>query len=145
MEITTNTLGPIEIDEKRILDFVAPLPGVEQGGTRYALLDLNPQSQVKLLQSVGDANICFLVGDPAKLATDYVVDLNDEELSGLGLKAGGEAAVLVILTAFGDASGMTTANLKAPVVINRNTFAASQVILHRQDYSTKTPVAIKRD
>lgn len=145
MEINTSTLGPIEIDEKRILNFVAPLPGVEQGGTRYALLDLNPQSQVKLLQSIEDAHICFLVGDPAKLAPNYVVDVGDEELSGLGLKAGGEAAVLVILTAFGDSSGMTTANLKAPVVINRKTFAASQVILHKQEYSTKTPVAIKKD
>lgn len=145
MEINTGTLGPIEIDEKRILNFLAPLPGVPQGGTRYALLDMNPQSQVKLLQSVEDAHICFLVGDPAKLAPNYVVDLSDEELSSLGLTAGEEAAVLVILTAFGEATGLTTANLKAPVVINRKTFTANQVILHSQDYSTKTPVAAKKD
>lgn len=143
MEINTSTLGPIEIDESRIISLVSPLPGIEQGGTKYALLDLNPQSQFKLLQSVGDAHVCFLVGDPAKLMPGYTVSVTDGELNALGLTKGDEAAVLVILTASGD-TGATTANMKAPIVINRKTFAASQIILQSPDYSTKTPVTLKK-
>jgi len=144
MEINTNTLGPIEIDESRIITFVKPLSGVEMGGSRYALLDLNPQSPVKLLQSVEDAHICFLVGDPAILAPGYVVDTAPGDLTNLALAEESEAAVLVLLTVLGDANGMTTANLKAPIIVNRFTLKAEQLILNGDKYPLRKPVVLQK-
>lgn len=144
MEIVTNTLGPIEIDESRIINFTRPMAGVEAGGTKYALLDLNPTSPVKLLQSVEAPHICFLAGDPGVLVPDYVVNPTPADLAELSIEDENDAAVLVLLTVLGDASGNTTANLKAPIVVNRKTFKASQVLLGGAEYSVRAPVAIAR-
>lgn len=144
MEINTRTLGPIEIDEKLIINFVKPIGGVENGGSRYALLDMNPDSPVKLLQSVDDAHICFLVGDPAALVNDYVITPPAEELKDLSLEDEADAAVLVILTIMGDAAGMTTANLKAPIVVNRKSMKARQVVLGGTEFSMRYPLVLKK-
>lgn len=144
MEINTNTLGPVEIDESRIITFLAPLPGMDTGGLRYALLDLNPQSPVKLLQSVETPHVCLLVGDPAALVTDYVVELPKNVYEDLGLDGKESTAILIVLTVLGDEKGSTTANLKAPIVINRKTFKAAQVVLSGSSYSMREPVALKK-
>ena len=144
MEISTNTLGPVEIDESRIINFTKPMPGMDTGGSRYALLDLNPESPVKLLQSVLDPNICLIVGDPGALVPNYVVDLPKDVSLELELNGLGSAAVLVVLTILGDEAGNTTANLKAPIVVNRKTFKAAQVILSGTNYSMREPIALKR-
>lgn len=145
MEINTNTLGPVEIDESRIITFLSPLPGMDSGGLRYALLDLNPQSPVKLLQSVESPHTCLLVGDPAALVSNYVVDLPKETSDQLELNGMNSAAVLIVLTVLGDEKGSTTANLKAPIVVNRKTFKAAQVVISGSSYSMREPVALKKD
>lgn len=146
MEINTGTLGPIEIDENRIISLTKPLEGVDMGGVRYALLDLNPTSPVKLLQSVENPHICFLVGDPGKLLDNYVVALSLEELNAmdLGLDSLEEAAVLVVLTVLGGENGATTANLKAPIIVNRKSLRACQAILTDPAYPIRHPVVFAK-
>jgi flagellar assembly factor FliW len=145
VEIDTSTLGPIEIDETRIINFVEPMPGLESAGVQYALIDINPDSPVKLLQSLGDAHVCFLVADPNQLAPGYVVEASDEDVAGLELKSEDDSSVLVILTVLDGENGSTTANLKAPIVINRATFKARQVVLRNSTFSMKTPVAATKE
>jgi flagellar assembly factor FliW len=138
VEINTRALGPIEIDESRVIQFVETLYGMEAGGDRYAMIDVNPESPVKLLQSVGNKHICFLVGDPNMFLPEYTVEVAPEQVEGLGLADESDAAVLVILTITGGVG--VTANFKGPIVVNRKTFKARQVIAKKGDYSTKTPV-----
>ena len=144
MDIDTTTLGPVEIDENRIIAFIAPMPGMEAGGTKFALLDFNPANPVKLLQSVEVPSVCFLVGDPGVLVPDYKVELAAETAKDLGIGDLSDAAVMIVLTVLGDEEGNTTANLKAPIVVNRRNFKAAQVILPGQTYPLRRPVGVKK-
>lgn len=137
MRIETRTLGPIEIDDDRILKFVAPMLGME-GVIRCALLDLNPESPVKLLQVTDDPDRCFLVADPGLLFPDYRVSVTQELASELGLEDPAEAAVLVILNL--KAPSRLTANLLGPIVVNAQTFLAKQIVLQGSGYQVDEPV-----
>ena len=88
---------------------------------------------------------CFLVADPNQLSPGYVVEATDEDVAGLDLESEDDSSVLVILTVLDGENGATTANLKAPIVINRATCKARQLVLRDSSYSMKTPVAATKE
>lgn len=143
MEINTNTLGPIEIDENRVVEMVEPIPGVESFGNRYALIDMNPESPAKLLQSVDDPHICFLVGDPSVVVEGYTVNIENDKLADLEITSEDDVAVLVIMNALVGGQSVT-ANLKAPIIINRANFKGKQVVLADSGYSTRELLSVSR-
>lgn len=141
MKIETRALGTIEIDDERILNFVSPVLGVE-GASRYALLDLDPSSPVKILQGAGDPDRCFLVADPALLFPEYRVTLSRDQVTDLGLENPEQAAVLVILNVRREPLTVT-ANLLGPIVVNAETFMAKQVVLRGSGYRADEPVPLR--
>ena len=58
----------------------------------------------------------------------------------LELVAAEDALVLLVLTA-GESLASSTANLIAPIVVNRNTYRAAQVGLDHQDLPLAAPLA----
>jgi flagellar assembly factor FliW len=142
VEINTNTLGPIEIDENRVVEMVEPIAGVETFGNRYALIDINPDSPAKLFQSVENPHICFLVGDPSVVVENYVVNLAPDKIADMDIGSEDEVAVLVIMNALVGGQSIT-ANLKAPIIINRTNLKGKQVIMQDSAYSTRQVLNIK--
>ena len=64
--------------------------------------------------------------NPFLVFPDYQPELSDEDVAFLGLKSSDEASIFNIVTLRG--RGSATINLKGPIVINRRTLVAKQVI-----------------
>jgi flagellar assembly factor FliW len=78
------------------------------------------------LEGQSNAGQCFLVISPSYAVESYQIELSDEDVEFLELKEPEDAVVLNIATFFPD--GSITVNLKGPVIYNRHTLTARQVI-----------------
>jgi flagellar assembly factor FliW len=80
----------------------------------------------------------FLAIEPHDIIADYVLELNDLDAEALGITSAEDAQILNIVTMHSNDPYFVTANLIGPVVINRHTREARQVILMNSDlYSTR--------
>jgi flagellar assembly factor FliW len=70
----------------------------------------------------------FLVVPPAPFYPAYAPEIGDEVVSDLGIERAEDVFVLVVVDAR-KALSDTTANLRAPVVVNTATGRAAQVVL----------------
>lgn len=73
--------------------------------------------------------IHFVVIDPTGVIPDYEPELFDEDAEALGITSGEQAALFNIVTVSNGANASATVNLVGPVVINRETGQARQVVL----------------
>jgi flagellar assembly factor FliW len=89
------------------------------------------------LRAVAPAGVEFIVVPPGLLFPDYTVEVDEETVERLELRAD-EVAVLSIVT-LSDATA-PTANLLGPIVINRRTGAAAQVVLQGSGYEVAVPL-----
>ncbi len=121
------------------LSFVAPLLGLEQL-TRFALVSLGEDVPLFSLTSLDDPAVSVLVLAPAAVFDDYAPDLEAITRAALGLDAGEDPLLLVVLTT-GESFEDSTANLLAPVVINQRTLAAAQVVLTGSELPLRAPLA----
>ena len=86
-----------------------------------------------------DADQSFLVIPPSYVVENYSIDLADEDVALLGLENPIDAVVINIATWHMDKS--VTVNLKGPIVFNKNTSAARQVVpRNAADLSLAHPV-----
>lgn len=138
MEIQTRLFGTIEIDSDRVVQFTEPMAGFP-ALRRFVVLDPDPGSPFKWLQSVDRADVCFLIADPRAFFPTYEVGPVLGRLADLRLDDASQAIVAVILTA-GKELTKTTANLLAPVVFNALQGLARQVILEGTGHPVRAPI-----
>lgn len=82
--------------------------------------------------------IQFLVAEAGHLFTDYTIELFEEDVAELGLTCPEDAMILNILTFVPHPREQIYANQIGPVVVNRFTQQAKQVIIKNyQDYSAR--------
>ena len=141
MIIQTRAFGKVEIDDGRVMKFIGPMLGFD-GADQYVLMDLNPDSPLKVLQLAGNPDVCFLVTDPALFFPDYKVNLTAAQVADLGLDDPAQAAVMVVITV-SDGGRRLTANLLGPVVVNTKTFVGKQVVLSGTGYKVDEPLPIE--
>lgn len=123
---------------ERDLGFVRPLAGLP-GSLRYALRPLGHEYEpFAALESLDEPGLRFIVVPPALLYEDYVIEVPDAECEALGLEAPDQVGVLVIVRL--DCTPTPAANLMAPIVVNRATGRASQVVLDGSGYGLMVPV-----
>lgn len=120
------------------LRFVAGLPGFE--GHRSFHLYRAGDGPAYWMQAAGDAAICLPLIEAFAVMPAYSLQLGDGEVESLQLGGPEDALVLAVLSV-PHGPGVVTANLMAPVVVNRHTGAARQVILDDDRYSLRHPVA----
>ena len=89
----------------------------------HAFPDLHP---FLWLEAQDGNGLCFLVVPPSYVVEFYSIELSDEDVGFLGLSEPDDALVLNVATFHPDAS--ITVNLKGPIVYNRHTFVARQVV-----------------
>lgn len=130
------------VPQQLAVRFVAGIPGLE-GYTRFSLTGID-DGAVYWLQSDDAPEIALPVADAFALVPEYSFDLSTSDAAALGLAHPADALVLAVLSVRQD-TGAVTANLLAPVVINRTTWLAKQVILDGTRHSLRHPVAVIED
>lgn len=133
----TVTTGPHTSTEGRLVTLVHPLPGLP-GQTRYRLQGLEPSGALFSLEAE-QGDVSLLLAAPWAFFPDYAPVLSDEDVDLLGLSGAEDALLFVVLTA-GETAAASTANLLAPIVVNRVDHRAVQVLLTGNDLPVRAPL-----
>ena len=142
MQIETTRFGQQEalaIDDCAVFRFPKGLPGFEQV-QRFALLEDEQYLPIRWLQAIDRPELCFILIDPWLVLESYEVELDDQDLASLRVAEPSQAEVHAILV-IRDQGATMTANLKAPIVLNRASQLGRQVILADDRFDLRQPVA----
>jgi flagellar assembly factor FliW len=138
MKVSTKAWGDLEIDERQKVVFPDGLFGFEPQ-KEYVLLDAE-QEPYYYLQSLDSEAAAFILLKPFLFRSDYEIDVEDAELSDIGLDDPSNALVFCIVTVPSDGSPVT-ANLQGPLIINRDNRIGRQVVLQDPRWHTKHDIA----
>ena len=134
MKIKTKPYGEIEVDERQKLYFPEGLIGFESL-CDYYLLD-SREGPFYWLQSGEESEIAFLLIDPRIFRLDYRLMVRDSDLKDIGIEDKGDLLDFAIVTVPEDHRKMS-ANLMGPIILNRKTKIAKQVISENEEYMVK--------
>jgi flagellar assembly factor FliW len=139
LKVNTKDYGMVDVDERQKIVFPDGLIGEPFKNLReYVLLD-GLQQPYYILQSLESAATAFVLIDPFLFRPDYEMDISDEDLALIGIKSPEDVLCFSVLTIPVD-DGPMTANLRGPIVINRHTHFAMQVILSNPKWGTRHDV-----
>lgn len=144
MVIQTSRFGQVQFEENDQITFSDGILGFAEL-KKFVLLD-DPNDEIfAWLQSCQEPGIAFPVLEPELFVDNYKVSLAKSDLEALGIAPTDGDKGLAILSYFcivtvpEDATKMT-ANLKAPVMINRATRIARQVVLQDNAWAIREPI-----
>ena len=87
------------------------------------------------------APMYFVLIEPAGLVRDYSPELFDDDAVSLGIETAADALVYNVVTARKPPQGRTTVNLVGPIIVNRHTGAARQVVIaNHAQYDARHPL-----
>ncbi|MFW5883147.1 MAG: flagellar assembly protein FliW [Verrucomicrobiota bacterium] len=90
------------------------------------------------LNSQEEEALSFIVVEPGGLIDNYQAQVSESDAELLGLENGEDAVILNIATISNGPPKRITVNLPGPIVINRNTRVAKQVVIENyEDYSAR--------
>ena len=135
-KINTVRFGEIEIPEEKIIHFADGMPAFE-GEHDYVIVPFDESSPYVFLQSVKTPELAFLITMPFVFFPDYEFQLEDDIAEKMGLKSPDDMLIYTLITIPDGNIKEMTANLMAPVVINKATNQARQIVLDRGKYTTK--------
>jgi len=127
--------GEFTVNEETLIFFKGGLVGFPKE-ERFVLLDHKPP--FSWLHSVDNPDLAFVVVEGSEFGDGYLFPLPVGD-SRCDLKPDDEFATLIVVTVRA-APGITTANLKAPLVINLRNREGVQVILDDSRFSTRFPL-----
>jgi flagellar assembly factor FliW len=106
------------------------------------VLTTNPEEQpFAWLQVRDNSSLAFVVIDPFVAMPDYQPDIPQADVEFLKLKQADDALLLCIVTIHNHQRA--TVNLKGPLVVNRHTHVAKQVIIaNASAYSVTHPLPV---
>ena len=137
--IAAMTDEPLTQTAESTLRFILPLPVFPEARV-FTLEPVEEQAGLlSILRSTDQAGLEFVVALPEAFFADYTPELDDATAERLDLHRADDALVLVILTV-AERIEHTTANLMAPIVINRSTGDAVQALLVSSGYDIRTPL-----
>lgn len=113
-------------------DSLFQLPHGLVGFTGYKTFEIfyKPEElPFRWLRLNGPEALHFVVVDPSEAVADYEPELFDEDASALGITRSDQAALFNIVTVNSTMPPSATVNLVGPIVINRETGMARQVVL----------------
>jgi flagellar assembly factor FliW len=126
------------VEEIPELQFPAGLPGFPEAH-RFTLVWWGDEtSPFSILASLDQEGLEFLVVPPLAFYPMYAPEIDDELAERLGIEDADDVILLVIVTT-GENAGEATANLMAPVVINRHTRQAAQAVL-TEEFPLRAPL-----
>lgn len=138
MKILTSRFGEIEIDGSKIIHMPDGIIGI-RGSKKFVIIDNKENQPFIWYQSVENEELAFVIANPLIFDKNYHVNINDDDMARLRATEVSQLVFYVIITIPKDPMQMT-ANLLAPLVINKDTLRAIQIVLIQSDYLTKHPL-----
>ncbi len=140
MEIVTHRYGRAERVEVHASDVFELQPGLVgfERRTRYAIVP-EEDSPVEWLQSLEDPGLAFATIEPFLFYPDYGFELPDRDCQELGLRTPQSAIVRCLLT-LSPSVEQITANLLAPLILNRESGRGRQIVLPDSNLSIRFPI-----
>lgn len=135
ISMETSRFGAIEVDAQAVLNFNG-LPGFADA-KRFAVMDHNETDSFSWLVSLDDPNLAFVIANPWHFFPGYDPAVSPRHLKGLDITDPEHLEIVVMATFQGRKVSL---NLSAPVLINRDSRRAAQVILEDPRYSTREEV-----
>ena len=137
MKVNTSRFGTLDIPENKIIHFPDGLYGFEKE-TEFTLLPFNPnvESPMEWMQSLKSSHLAFVITDPYLYLLDYKLKLSEEDKKRVKLE-GQELFLTRTIVTIPENYLEMTANLIAPLVINKDKGIAKQFVLTSMDYDTR--------
>jgi len=121
-----------------VLDFGSGIPGFP-GRRRYVVERLAAELEpFCVMRSMDDDAVTFVLVPPGVVFPDYTVEIDEQHVASLGLGSAEDVTVLAIVTV----GQPPTANLLGPVVVNRKTKVAAQVVQYQSRYRAAEPIIV---
>jgi flagellar assembly factor FliW len=138
--VKTSRFGDFEIPQSSIMTLTGGLIGFPNF-TRFVLLDYNPP--FSWLHSVENAELAFVVVNAAEFGENYLFPLpiGDRDMD---LSEKDEVAVLNLVSVRPDPR-QTTANLKAPIIVNLSNMKGKQIVLDDPTLSVRFQLLAEGD
>ena len=106
---------------------------------KWHLINHPDEAPFSWLQVADEPEVAFLLVPPGLVTREYRPDVADQDVASLGLTDAADALLLNIVTL--NATAPATVNLKGPIIINRRTLMAKQVVpRNAAEYSVRYPL-----
>ena len=132
-------------EDVAVLTFSTGLPGFPEAH-HFTLASLGKGMDPFCRLVCADRNgVEFVAVPPEVIFSDYTVRIDEDTATELEITNPKDALILNIVTlpALGQ-NGTPTVNLLGPIIVNRQTRAARQIVLHDSDYSVAAPIVPAR-
>ena len=135
-KINTLRFGELEIEEQDVVRFAEGIPAFKDEH-EFVVLPYEKGTPYMFLQSLITPELAFLMTDPFVFFPEYSFELDDENMDRLDIKSMDDVLVCTLISVPRSGVADMTTNLLAPVVINRHTMQARQIVLEKTQYTTK--------
>ena len=135
-KINTLRFGELEIEEQDVVRFADGIPAFEDEH-EFVVLPYEEGTPYMFLQSMMTPELAFLMTDPFVFFPDYSFELDDENMEKLAINSMDDVLVCTLISVPRSGVADMTTNLLAPVVINRHTRQAREIVLEKTQYTTK--------
>ncbi len=139
MQVNTTRFGTVEVDENLIFTFISPIIGFEDA-INYVLIENDDNNIFRWLQSTQYPELAFPVSKASYFQIDYNFEIDDKTVDMLELSSIDDVLSLNIVNIPKGQPQKSTINLLAPIIINKRTKAAAQLILNGSEYLVKQPI-----
>jgi len=115
------------------ITMAVPMPGFP-AHREFVLVRLNDDGLLYAFTSIQDPELRFLVAPPEPFFPDYAPEIENEVFAALNTRDTDRLLLLTVITAGVEE---TTANLLAPIVVDRDSMRAMQVVLSGSGYPVR--------
>ena len=142
-ECLTKYHGGMNYEEHAALHFPRGLFGFESE-TRFLAIEKPALRPLVFLQSLATRELCFICLPVFVVDREYALSLRSEDLEAVGLPTGrplaiGEDVLCLVIVSI-QQGGPGTANLLAPVVVNRKNSKAIQAVSLNHEHAHQSPL-----
>ena len=139
MLVQTRFFGEADIDGDKILTFDNGIIGFEDMKRWTIIYDIEKGSDgpISWFQSLDFAGLALPIINPYSVTAKYEPIVEDELLKSLGEFKDEELVTFLTITIPSEDPSKTTANFRAPLLINPNNRKGVQIIVNNEDYPIK--------
>ncbi|WP_291580720.1 flagellar assembly protein FliW [Clostridium sp. UBA6640] len=137
MELNSKHHGVINYSEEDIIFFKNGLPGFEDL-KKFIIFPLKDNDSFSVIHSI-EEDLGIILISPFMVKENYEFKLKENIVEELKIKEPNEVMIYTTVTLNSNIEKIT-ANLKAPIVINRFSKLGKQIIIDNESYKIKEPI-----